>query len=396
VAVAFSAVLPSSTSSRRVRRDAAWSLRHHQDCLPEALSGRADPERGGRHQHSLRDLDGCSSGATAGGPQSAAPLVPAPAPPVYAETGRVASLPRPRGARRQQDTRAVEMAVQAADSDAPPAAPLAELADIDGVLRVDPLTGIAVLTAGTPADAPPVGRIGRLVAGVRRVQDLAGGVRPGDCDLATALVRRAGRPVSPETVEAVTVALWEIIADGDLGAAQARHQAGKRSHGIATLRPLGLTARLLAEQCRALVEQVEAQAAVEVSSISAPPGAHQPPGGGGPDLGAARPRPQRTHPGQSPGRHRRDPGVCLPHPAAPRVGGEGAAAGVGRRGGRRRSALCPRPYPRRHRIHLHAPGRARRGPGAPVPLSPRRRVVPDPRGGGGARGWGRGRRRPVT
>lgn len=69
-----------------MRRNAArWAAKHSTDCIAGVLSGRAEPGRGGRHQHSLRDLDLNEDGASAAGPQAAAPLVEVGLPPLYDE-----------------------------------------------------------------------------------------------------------------------------------------------------------------------------------------------------------------------------------------------------------------------------------------------------------------------
>ena len=91
VAVAFSAVLPSSTSSRRVRRDAAWSLRHHQDCLPEALSGRADPSAAGGTSTACATWTGAPRERPPGGRSPPPPWCPRPRRP---STPRRAGSPR--------------------------------------------------------------------------------------------------------------------------------------------------------------------------------------------------------------------------------------------------------------------------------------------------------------
>jgi hypothetical protein len=224
-------------------RAAAWAAARITDCIPEAVSGRADPARGGRHQHSLRDLDGCSAGDGSGGPQASAPLIEAPRPPLC-DGARGQRLAPPRGAGRHEG----DLLPAGTNTDA-------------GLVR-DALTGIAVLAddraAGPRADE------------VRGIQALAGGVRPGDCDLAGALVRRAGRTADAATLVSVGPALWEITADGDMGETLTHSQAGPKAHGVAASRPLGLAPRALAEACRALVAEVAERAGTAAAALQRP------------------------------------------------------------------------------------------------------------------------------
>lgn len=242
-------------TSRRTRRDVAWAVRHRSDCVPEATSGRADPDRGGRHQHTLRDLDGCSAGDAAGGAQAAAPLVDAPTAPGSDEAHPIALARGRRGTALRVDADGLCGADEG---------------DLEAVLRFDPLTGISVLVARATVPAMPPA-LARRVEETGRIQALAGGVRPGDCDLATALVRRAGERVSRSAGDTVALALWGIMADGDLGDSQGRSDAARRSHGVAGTRPLGLTPRQLAARCRDLVAEVEARAAEECRRLLAAP-----------------------------------------------------------------------------------------------------------------------------
>lgn len=228
--------------SRHTGRAAAWAAARITDCIPEAVCGRADPDRGGRHQHSLRDLDGCAAGDGSGGPRAAAPLIEAPRPPLCAPAGGQRLAP-PRGAGRHE-------------GELPPLA-----ADGDAGLVVDVLTGIAVL-AGDGA--------GPRTEEVRVIQSLAGGVRPGDCDLAGALVRRAGQAADDATLASVGAALWEIAACGDMGETITHSQAGRRAHGAACPRPLGLAPRALAAACRALVAEVAERAGTAAAALLRP------------------------------------------------------------------------------------------------------------------------------
>lgn len=154
------------------RRDAArWAVKHMTDCLPEALSGRADPARQGRHQHSLRDLDAidAENGSMADGRQAPAPLVDAPASPAYddgpvvpravsaADNALRAALGLP-ALRRPGESAALEA------PSAPPPPPPRDGAGRPQVrhvapewpgVRADLLTGVCVLAPRVPGDLAP-------------------------------------------------------------------------------------------------------------------------------------------------------------------------------------------------------------------------------------------------
>lgn len=257
------------------RRNAArWAAKHMTDCSPGALSGRADPKRGGRHLHSLRDLEGCSSAAP--GPQAAAPLVEvaafdladddSPAAPrnvsPLAPTERIAvGLPvlgRPgttsrvfAASRRSRRTARVHDDT----TPTPAAAPALTWAGI----TVDVLTGICVVTPAAhivkesaAADIPPP-----HVAAVCRAQALSGGVRPGDLLLAPTLLRDADAlDDTTESCAAVEEYRWSIVADGDLG-----HVAAHRRMRCPVLLSCSTE---FARLCRAVAGRVAAMAATEV------------------------------------------------------------------------------------------------------------------------------------
>lgn len=180
-----------------MRRNAArWAAKHSTDCIAGVLSGRAEPGRCGRHQHSLRDLDLNEDGASAAGPQAAAPLVEVGLPPLYDEDAPF--VPRAVGAVDNEErralglpslgrpgTRALAVAAATAPAGATALAPLAPLEPASGpcvVYRLPPAEAAALIGRGAaplPAEVPPV-----RVIPARRPQ------RP-----------RPPKPVAPTTME---------------------------------------------------------------------------------------------------------------------------------------------------------------------------------------------------
>ena len=315
------------------RKASRWTYKHLTDCLPEVLSGRADPDRGGRHQHSLRDLGSCENGSSASGPQAAAPLVVVAPPPLYDDD--TPSVPRresplnnverrslglpplgrpgthhplspratdgsraapavltPTAASRSRKARSTGPVFAAPPSEGPESDETVSLGLWPDVLA-DMLTGVCeVSEAQTHHESPSV-------AAVRRVQYLAGGVRPGDVVLAPALLRtlnitaashpartkrterlakleayrqkaaeagdpayaryRAHRPTPAPTrgsrIDATAVIeayRWNVTADGDLGYAAAH----RREHCPV----LGMTPTVFVSECQALSGRVAADA----------------------------------------------------------------------------------------------------------------------------------------
>ena len=153
--------------SRVKKADAArWINKHLTDCIPAVLSGRAEPGRSGRHQHSLRDLDSSENGSTAPGPQAAAPEVTVNLPPMWDEDAsivlrRVSALdPDERRALglpplARPGTRA--LAVAAAPTGAAPQEPLEPEAGPCTVFRLRPEEAAALVVRGAlPPEATPV------------------------------------------------------------------------------------------------------------------------------------------------------------------------------------------------------------------------------------------------
>ena len=253
------------------RKAARWTERHLTACLPEVLSGRADPARSGRHQHSLRDLDSCENGSVAPGPQAAAPLVEVELPPLYDED----TFPVPRrespldNGERQKlglpllgrpGTRAPFSTVSAPARacKAPHPAHSRPAAPRWPGIEADLLTGICLPKTTDASDLSAEDAERRDV--VRRIQLLAGGVRPGDAVLAPALLRACrGGDAGEAKIEAYR---WNLSADGDAGYASAYR---RERCPVLDLKPTEFV-----DRCQALSARVAEGARVEVLSWACP------------------------------------------------------------------------------------------------------------------------------
>jgi hypothetical protein len=247
------------------------------DCIPEAVSGRADPDRQGRHQHSLRDLDAISAenGGMADGRQAPAPQIDVAAPPIHGSDGtrppraissidaaKRAALGLPALRRPGEPAECLALRPTAAR-----AATQKEHTQIRFVspewpgIRSDLPTGICTMAKPLPADLTP--KETAMVAAVRRAQELCGGIRPGNISLAPSLLRQYGRRISSDTVSEVEAYRWEISADGDGG-----YSLSHRRMRCAALGGASPTEVLAA--CRTLVEAIEAAAERAISELSGP------------------------------------------------------------------------------------------------------------------------------
>ena len=257
--------------TRSCRRNAArWGSKHLTDCLPEALSGRADPDRQGRHQHSLRDLaNDAADGGHVDGPQAPAPLVEV-APPIY--TDDTPFVPRNVSANDNGDRAILGLPPLRRPGDpaalpavavprVAPSRPAARLVAPDWPgLHADLLTGICAVVTPAPDGLAP--EDAARIAAVRRVHEMSGVRNPGAVRLGAALARSTRRPPTRAAVEEIEAYRWMIAADADHGSAAAHRR--ERFGALVKVTPSEFAAR-----CRNVWEPVAAAAEREVAGWTA-------------------------------------------------------------------------------------------------------------------------------